>query len=631
VLQRGAALFAPTGQSEGEPRWAKWLLVAIVMAGAALRFWGLGDIGLHREDEDTTALPALHILEDGTPRFPSGMYYARAIAQSYLIAGSVWTFGNTEWALRLPSAICGVALIALAYYLGRRFLLPVWNLAFTAVVAFLPSLILASQTARMYIFLLACLAGYAILIFRWERTQRPGALLGAVAVMMVGLQFHTLAAFAACLVFFPALLHGDVRRFWQASVAFAAIAVGYVAINEWMGSYYPQPATGYTIGVEYSGPAAAQLAPPVSLVVVLIGALCGLGLAWLVARRVSRAWPARLVFLLVLLGVACQAWYLYHIALLLLAAAAVVALRSGRLALSAWLPLALVTVALAIVQGMRAHAAGVSSFKNIVGIMVGWPSVWPYIRVSDYSVVALVVCAVGVAVGLWRLARRQRLPDFWLLFILWGWLPLLLVGSFVWFPPPRYTVVTLLPMLLVAIATLQWLTMGGRGLAGAIAASSVAAIAIINPIEFANTIDAGYSIHPDHQGAAQFVRSQHPGPRDLVLAEDVIVQTYYLDRVDYWLLDRQAVASFVERVDGVVRDIYTHSRIVSSAEELQALIDSPDRGAIYIVGSGENQSDGRLYMRGAGIQQMLTSGKFPVVYTGRDQLTTVWKIPAREH
>ena len=64
---------------------------------------------------------------------PSGMFYPRGLTELYLMAVSVRMFGESEWAMRLPSALCGVALIYLCYVAGRRFLRPQWNLAFAAI------------------------------------------------------------------------------------------------------------------------------------------------------------------------------------------------------------------------------------------------------------------------------------------------------------------------------------------------------------------------------------------------------------------------------------------------------------------------------------------------------------------
>ena len=139
------ALIEPRPVYAPRQRWELPALLALLIVAAIVRFWGVGSFSLHKPDEDTTALPAVHILVDGTPRFPSGMFYARAIAQSYLIAGSVKVFGQTEWALRLPSVLTGILVVLLVYFLGRRFLEPAWNMAFVGVVALLPGMIADSQ------------------------------------------------------------------------------------------------------------------------------------------------------------------------------------------------------------------------------------------------------------------------------------------------------------------------------------------------------------------------------------------------------------------------------------------------------------------------------------------------------
>ena len=54
------------------------LLALAVAAGAAVRFWGLGAVGLHG-DEKTMGLPAMHLVEHGSPLLPSGMLYPRAL------------------------------------------------------------------------------------------------------------------------------------------------------------------------------------------------------------------------------------------------------------------------------------------------------------------------------------------------------------------------------------------------------------------------------------------------------------------------------------------------------------------------------------------------------------------------
>jgi 4-amino-4-deoxy-L-arabinose transferase-like glycosyltransferase len=111
---------SPHATPYADPR-TLWVLALIVAAGTLLRFWGLGAVGLHG-DEKTMALPVMNLLEHGLPLMPSGMFYPRAVGQLYLMASSVMVFGQSEWALRFPSAVCGVLLIFLTWKAGQRFL-----------------------------------------------------------------------------------------------------------------------------------------------------------------------------------------------------------------------------------------------------------------------------------------------------------------------------------------------------------------------------------------------------------------------------------------------------------------------------------------------------------------------------
>ena len=47
------ALFEVGRPSQRADASVRWWLLGIVLAGILLRFWGLGELGLHREDEDT--------------------------------------------------------------------------------------------------------------------------------------------------------------------------------------------------------------------------------------------------------------------------------------------------------------------------------------------------------------------------------------------------------------------------------------------------------------------------------------------------------------------------------------------------------------------------------------------------
>ena len=629
LLRGVSSLFEDTRPRARADRLTLVLLALILAVGIFVRFWGLGNVGLHG-DEKTMALPAMHLLQYGTPQMPSGFTYPRAMAQLYLMAGSARAFGGpSEWTFRLPSAICGVLLILLAWVAGRRFLEPRWNLALTAAVALLPAFIEDAQTARMYVFLVTGVTGFIALLFAWERTGRSGYLVGAVLEMAVSLEFHTLSIFAAWLCFLPGLLSGDRRKLWQGAVAFAVIAAEFVALNHWISTQYPH-ALGALAGTPANAPRA--VAPPLDLVWPLAAALPALALSWYVIRE--RGW---LPVLLLAASLVAQVSRLDHVAILLIVAALVLARRGGQLPIGrlAVYVAACVLVTAAQIFYLQANRAG--TLSQILGLLLGWPSVRVYMAASRYSLATLLIAAYGIAAGLWRLAHRQRIPDHLLFLTLGAWLPLLQIGCFQWDPAQRFVDGQIFPLLLAAFAVAQWVF--GAVLSPAPPAQSAARLArfgavaivvcafVIDPARLRAAADPTYAQYPDNAGAAQFLRSLHPGPGDIIVAEDALMQTYYLGHVDYWLQDKAMAAPYLHRVDGRWADIYTDTPLIGSGRQLERLIARRNRGAIYIVGSGAIQPHADL-MEGQGIENMLDSSAFHLIYVGRDHLTDVWKVDA---
>jgi 4-amino-4-deoxy-L-arabinose transferase-like glycosyltransferase len=631
LLRDFAALFVVTGPGARTNRRTLVVLALIVLAGAVLRFWGLGSVGLHG-DEKTMALPVMNLVEHGQPIMPSGMFYPRAVAQLYLMAASVMAFGQSEWALRLPSVLCGIALIVLMWKVGARFLTPVWNLSLAAAVAFLPSFIEDAQTARMYVFLVTCVAGYLALVFAWERSGRVGYLAAAVVTMWVGIQFHTLAIFAAFLVLLPGLLQGDQRKLWEGAVAFALIVLGFASINWLIGHAYPQTVES-DAGAVANGPHAAVI-PHLGRLWLLVAALPAMLFArWVLVGRSSGSMVALLTLTGALVAELALAW---HLAVLLTLVALVFARRSGSLSSLRLAVFLVVSVAIGVGESvfLVTHAAG--SPKQILGVMLGWPSVWPFIAIAEYSTVVMLAAVGSLACGLWFLAHRRAVPDYVLLLVLGVWVPLLMIGFIKWNIPSRYAAAQIVPLLVAAFAAMQgavaWGVRRAREHAAdpypvwAPAVTVLAFLLVVNPVQVVAAINSGYSSHPDHKGAAEFVAALHPGPRDIIVAEDVLQQTYYLGHVDYWLVNKQVAAPFMHKVKGHWLDFYTDTPLIGTGPELERLVDEPNRGAIYVIGSGENQSDGRSLMRAFGISEALHSPPFRVVYRGRDGFTQVWKV-----
>ena len=620
---------------QARERWERPALVAILLIAAIVRFWGVGSFSLHKPDEDTTALPAVHILVDGTPRFPSGFFYARAIAQSYLIAGSVKAFGQTEWALRLPSVLCGLLVVWLSYFLGRRFLAPPWNLAFVTVVALLPGMIADSQEVRMYIFLSASLAAFMIYVFRWERTGQRSALVASVLAMLVAIQFQEIALFSSLLLLFPGLAHADTAKLRAAVVALLIIGLGYLAISEWVSSFYP-PRSGDLPVISATGtvPTAggARLHPLILAAALIFGG----GLTWMLIRPMRSRVAAAAAGALLLLGLLAQGLIFYYLGFLMIAAGLIVARRNGGAQMPAMLLLLATCGAIAVVHVMLLHREGILQVRKLLGVMVGIPSIWPCLQVADYSPVAMLLVLAGLAVALWRLSRGGKVDDDSLFAMLGIFVPLFVIGFFGWYIPPRYAEFALLPLLVCAMASAQravaaWI--GARKaqpkLAIAVPAALCAAL-VLNPTAVARSVNSGKQF-ADHKSAAQYIRSLHVAPRDIVIAEEALMQTYYLGKVDYWLTGPNNASPFGRLLNGRLVDTYTATPVIYSGAALQALVDQADRGTIYIIGSGENQEDGRLYLRGPEIFELLKNPEFQTVYVAPDGLSKVWKVPPPAH
>ena len=641
LLRSVARLFHDT-LPVAEEKVLHWVVLGVILGiGIFVRFWNLGAPGLHG-DEETMAMAAMHIVQDGRPLLPSGMLYPRGLTELYIMAASVRIFGESEWALRVPSALAGVALIWLCYLAGRRFLRPQWNLAFAATVALLPDLIDYSQTARMYIFMLACVASALVCIFRWERSNSIGWLLGGLLALLVGIELHALAVTCALLFLMPGLLQGDQRKLAYGLGAMAVAMVAYLFIDGWVNSNYPVPPPEYAAEVEtqvkQGGVALAHHVFIFDIAICLTGAVAAC-LAVLFGRRVRQRLPAFCATSLLLAAVIAQLAVYYHVAVLLALAGSIVAFRYRVAPITRrFLRFVLGCAAIGLLH-VGLLTAWPGSMIKLVGAIVGQPSVWPYVRLLEFSLAAAALAVVATGWGMWRIANRKRAPDYWLLGMLGVWIPVFCLGFFMWNMPSRYTSASLVPMLLTAFAFAQWLGdrvwarlhMGAASLPIQNAAVLTVVVLAANPAATAAVMTSDLSQYPDHRGAAQFVKTLNITPDDIVLAEDVLQQTYYLGHVDYWLIGRKHGWRYFQEVQGRIQDFYTGTAVIDTGEQFQQLLDANPHRRIIVIGSGENTKDGRREMRGEGINTLLKSARFEPLFLGNDHFTTVWqaKPPAR--
>ena len=608
-----------------------WLILAV---GAVLRFWGLDNVGLHG-DEETMAMPAMAILETGQPILPSGMYYARALINVYLMSGSAWIFGESEWAFRLPSAIVGSFTGLAAFYMGRRFLSPPFNLAFVLTITLLPGMIEISQTARMYVFFVTCVIWFAACVFRWERDQRVASLILALSVWLLCLHFHTLAIFAAPLFLFPGLSRQSWVQLIQGGTAFVIGGMAFISYDHWISTKYPQ-SSERPPPLEVDTPQKALdvlMSGNEWLLVVSIVAVAALALVLLFKFAKRADWSQAAPVVLIGFGLLAIAVLQYHIGGILLIFGGVFWLRSPDLP-RVWLiaPI-LLAVMMTVAHLGLLYESGLYPGRKLIGALIGTLSVWPILRFLVYSPFAGALYGVVLLSALALFIKGRRLPMHFLFFAMAVWIPLLILGYFAWDVPPRYAQGQLGFFVLCTFAGIayiaherQWIPIGSMSSRWTIVVLVLISASIVNPVVLARTVNPNYGLYPDHKGAAEFILNLHLKADAVLIAEDVLQQTYYLGRVDYWLRPIQKANKYSVIRNGRLVDMYTATPILGTGAELQAVLDRRRGRETYVIGSGENFVNGKSGLRNQNISKVLESDRLKVVYEGRDGKTTIWKL-----
>ncbi|MGA2319153.1 MAG: glycosyltransferase family 39 protein [Solirubrobacteraceae bacterium] len=206
------------------PRW--WPLAAITLLAAALRFSTLGEQSFWY-DEAFTPVHVLHpslwatlravVHTENTPP----LWYVLAWLDSRIL-------GTGEVALRLPSALAGVATVPVAWAIGRELSGRVAAVITAALVAVNPLFVWYSQEARAYA-LFVLLSALAMLCFlRAEREPTPGRMAAFAVTGALALLTHYFAVFL--LIGMVLWLARDRARLRRALPAIAGLALVCLAL-----------------------------------------------------------------------------------------------------------------------------------------------------------------------------------------------------------------------------------------------------------------------------------------------------------------------------------------------------------------------------------------------------------------
>jgi 4-amino-4-deoxy-L-arabinose transferase-like glycosyltransferase len=195
------------------------LLFGIVLIGAYDRLHALGALSLWNDEAQSTLL-AFSVLQSGYPVISSQhLINNYEPLYPYFEAASIRLLGHTNFAYRLPSAVFGIVLIPVGYYVGSRLRDRYVGITLAAMLAFSSEFIAWSRQARWYMLLVLIMALAFLLATAWARTsaRRERWLL-----LLALLGFAALGCFASLglfLVYVPAIFVGGatyyVARHWH--------------------------------------------------------------------------------------------------------------------------------------------------------------------------------------------------------------------------------------------------------------------------------------------------------------------------------------------------------------------------------------------------------------------------------
>jgi mannosyltransferase len=222
------------GQARPRPREATatrlppwWPLAALVVLAAALR---LSTLGLQSFWFDEAFTP-VHVLHPSLFKTLDSITKTENSPPLWYIVEwvSYRLFGTSEWALRLPSALAGIAMVPVAWGIGRELSGRATAIATAAIVAVSPIFVWYSQEARVY-GLYALASGILILCFLrlLERPGDRGRLIAFAVAGIFALLTHYFTAFLLIGMGLWLLARPETRR--AAIAPLAAIGVAGLAL-----------------------------------------------------------------------------------------------------------------------------------------------------------------------------------------------------------------------------------------------------------------------------------------------------------------------------------------------------------------------------------------------------------------
>lgn len=664
-----------SGLEAGRRGFAWWAcLTALVALGLGLRLPELGRLSFYG-DEETTALAARSVAEDGAARMPSGMEYRRALPYTWLAAGLASRMGtDREAPYRLLPAILGGLTPAALFVAGTAFVGP--PAAFVAGVLLAASEwhVAFSRIARMY----APFAFFYVLsawcLWRWGRgAGRKYAWLAAGAVA-AALSLHPLGLVVLLFAVLPLAFRGAAAVPAGRLLGFAAIggAAGVAYERLFVSAPYRawgEPAVAAVGGADLP-PALPTVGAPFYPGLVVVASLV---FCLHILRRIPRGKGERAAADLPAIVLALAAAAAIGLALLGqiigAASAAAVGLIAGggefvRLLRRErrWFLIATAVAAgwLVVMVATRGPLEGLKSVAYfpypyagqlfleypIIVLLAAWATIVAVLggrhavaTVSGERKAVLAPCGGRDAVVPVRAVALSVL------------VPVLAIGTVSRWGPPRYFF-HLYPFLLllsaVGLVGLAGWLLARTGLRGArLQAAAIVGAAVLAcsglldshglpdavrviALQHGEPTDPGVHMtpfRPDHATPGRYVRD-HADETDVIVAVDVLEQAWYVGRADYWLRSETDASLYIFADEsGAVREFYVASRLLRSREELDRIVAEAGERRVWLTTSGEVSPDD-AYTFSAWQRTLLerlgAGEEGREMFVGRDGVTTVY-------
>lgn len=617
------------------------LFILLVAMAAIPRFNDLGKLGFYG-DEETTSTAAKNLIEKGTPQMNSGMPYHRAIIHTYSNAMFAKLLGKEkELSYRVFSAVLGTLTIPLLFF-GFRPLVG-------ATVAFLAASLLGlsdwhvtvSREARMYGPFLFFYLLSSILILKWVVLGRRPNFYFSMFSFTATLTSHLLGIFIAVFGFFPYLLQMKPKVRIAPLVIVSLSLVGCTVLYRQLFTLAPYlnwKSLGVVDATVVSKTPLIDKLPKIFSMLdawFLLPALFGLVLGILLAR-VTRDKENNPLFqaiwfcLLTGAGVLAGMGQIYGFGLMLLVSTLLIDdladfIKKGWKTLAGLVFILVITsIVIVVTLGYKAT--------------LSFP--FPYIPLFALQFPVLIVVFLGTTLHL--SIRPQPEKKHIKLMALAAYLPIVGEGLVKenW-NDLRYLLISYPFILLVAASGVKDLvtvvlskvnlkhkatvTMTFIVLSGVIGGHGLLPAYRVATLDYGGNIEVKDWPYPDHKSAGEFVRARLK-QKDIVIAEDMLEQGWYVGRVDYWLRDFNNVRQYLLlKDDGSYRDIYVNS-IVIRPQDLDFLKSIKDR-RIWVITSAET-SINKEYFLSADQFEWLNGikGNYKPVHEGDDGITQVFLL-----